>query len=165
MEKFVEKISSFHLLTNLVPGTVFCLLINRFTGFFTADGETLADFIIFYFIGVIISRFGSIILEPVCKKLKIVKYASYSNFLDAEKKDGKIIALNEANDLYRSLLSCSVLFAAMCVYEFAGSKITFLLEIKVPVLCVCLIVLFTLAYRKQTSLIRQRIEHDCKTED
>ena len=90
MEKFIDKISSFHLLTNLVPGTVFCILVGRFTSFSVPTGASIADYIAFYFIGVVISRFSSILIEPLYKRLKIVKYAPYSQFLTAEKKDKKV---------------------------------------------------------------------------
>lgn len=165
MDKFIDKISSYHLLTNLVPGTVFCLLVNRFTSFTLPTGTSIADFIAFYFIGVVISRFGSIIIEPIFRKLKIVKYANYTQFLTAEKTDAKIQPLNESNNLFRALLSCSVLFSGVYLYEFLGSKYPFLLAIKVPVLCVAMIVMFALSYRKQTSIIRNRVEHACKTKE
>lgn len=165
MEKFVEKISSFHLLTNLVPGTVFCILVSRFTSVTVPTGTSIVDYIAFYFIGVLISRFSSILIAPLCKKLKIVEYVPYSKFLAAEKIDKKITELSEANSLYRSLLSSAVLFSIIYLYEVLGSKFSFLFAIKVPVLCVAMIVLFTLAYRKQTSLICKRVEHSCQAKE
>ena len=165
MEKFIEKISSFHLLTNLVPGTAFCILVDRFTSFSVPTGASIADYIAFYFIGVVISRFSSILIEPLYKKLEIVEYAPYSQFLTAEKKDKKVTELSEANNLYRALLSSAVLFSGVYLYEVLGSKFPFLFTIKVPVLCIALIVLFTLSYRKQTSLIRNRVEHNCQYEE
>lgn len=165
MEKFVDKISSFHLLTNLVPGTVFCILVSRFTSFNVPTGANVTDYIAFYFVGVVISRFGSILIEPLYKKLKIVEYAPYSRFITAEKNDKKITELSEANNLFRALLSCAVLFSVICLYEFLGIKLPCLFAIKVPVLCIALIILFTLSYRKQTSLIRKRVEHNYQIGD
>ena len=165
MEKFVEKISSFHILTNLVPGTVFCILVSKFTSFTVPTGASIADYFSFYFIGILISRFSSIFIEPLCKKLKIVEYVPYSKFLAAEKIDKKITELSEANSLYRSLLSSAVLFSVMYLYEVLESKLSFLFAIKVPVLCIAMIVLFTLSYRKQTLLICKRVEYNCKSKE
>lgn len=165
MEKFIDKISSFHLLTNLVPGTVFCILVRRFTCFTVPTGTSIADYITFYFIGVVISRFGSILIAPLYKKLKIVEYVPYSQFLTAEKKDKKITEFSEANNLYRALLSSAVLFSIIYFYDILRSKFPFLSTIKVPVLCIALIVLFTLSYKKQTTIVRKRVEHNCRTEE
>lgn len=35
------------------------------------------------------SRIGSIIVEPVCKKFKIVKYVEYKDYVNVCKKDEK----------------------------------------------------------------------------
>ena len=83
MDKFLDKLSRYHLITNLIPGVLFLCLLNML-GIYCID-MTNWVMILFvgYFSGLVISRVGSIVIEPWFKKWKIVKYSSYSVFLEA----------------------------------------------------------------------------------
>lgn len=159
MDKVFEKLSTYHIVTALIPGAILCALINRFTDLVIITGNGISDIVIFYFAGVISGRFGSIILEPLCKKIKLVKYAPYSDFIKACEKDSKLIELSNENNMFRSLLSVSVMFSFVMLYEFAEGFWTWLLIIRKPLLCVGLIVLFSISYRKQTKYVYERTKY------
>ena len=98
MEKFIEKLSTYNILNNILPGVVFSYLCNRLLGIQLVDSSIVENLFIFYFIGMVISRMGSIIVEPVCKKCKIVQYTQYKDYVNASKKDEKILVLLETNN-------------------------------------------------------------------
>ena len=50
----------------------------------------------------IISRLGSIVLEPIVIKLGIVRYAKYKDYITASSIDKKIDVLLEITNLYRT---------------------------------------------------------------
>ena len=60
----------------------------------------------YYFIGLIIIRIGSLAIEPALKRIRFVKFTSYTEFVKALKSDSKIDILSEINNYLRSLLTC-----------------------------------------------------------
>ena len=59
---------------------------------------------IYYFIGLIINRIGSLFLEPLLRKLEIIKFADYSKFLKAEENNNKIHTFVLVNNMDRSFV-------------------------------------------------------------
>ena len=114
--------------------------------------------ITYYFVGFIISRFGSLVLEPLLKKVKWIEFAPYSDFLDAEKADSKVTILSETNNYIRSLLSATVLLPAFwLLLTLKEQSAWFTLHWK-EIFWIGAILLFAFSYRKQTSFVRSRVQ-------
>lgn len=159
METLIQKISSYELFNNFLPGMIFYLFTKDIlnTGSNFTDG-IMESLFLCYFIGIVISRVGSIIIEPIFKCIGIIKYAPYKYFIKAEKEDPKLIQLSETNNMYRTLVS-----TVLCIYIFHISNKIFnhyesLNEFKFELLIICLLILFSNSYRKQTEYIRKRVE-------
>ena len=73
LDKFLEKISSYNLLNNLFPGAVFCFLAYKLCGVTLIANSIIESLFVYYFVGMVISRVGSIFIEPVLEKVKFVK--------------------------------------------------------------------------------------------
>lgn len=159
MDKFLEKLSRYHLLTNLIPGVLFLYMLGIF-GIYNIDmSDWLRVLFVGYFTGMIISRIGSIAIEPWFQKWKIVKYAPYSDFLKAEKIDGKIQELLGDNNMYRTFVAMFLLLALLEIGHLIPVVDEFLhTDAAVIAFLVGLLLMFVLAYRKQTSYIRKRVE-------
>lgn len=159
MDKFLEKLSRYHLLTNLIPGVLFLYMLGIF-GIYNIDmSDWLRVLFVGYFTGMIISRIGSIAIEPWFQKWKIVKYAPYSDFLKVEKIDGKIQELLGDNNMYRTFVAMFLLLALLEIGHLIPVVDEFLhSDAAVIVLMLGLLLMFVLAYRKQTSYIRKRVE-------
>lgn len=101
------------------------------------------------------SRLGSLLIEPLYKKLRIVKYASYEDFKNAEKtKDkDKLNLLLEQNNMYRTMVGVFII-------SIVGKPLVPFMTKNALVFFIILIVIFSLSYRKQTSYIRKRVEKD-----
>lgn len=162
LTELLTKISSYNIFNNLVPGVVFSYMMDLVGIYTVSTGNLLTNLFVFYFIGVVISRVGSIFIEPVLKTARVVKYSEYSSYLLACEKDHKIPVLVEENNQYRTYVS--MLFMVISAagvkwglerYDFPDASIKF-------VIIVVLLVMFVLAYRKQTSFIRRRVERHTK---
>ena len=71
--KLIEKISSYNIFNNLLPGIIFCYIVEKTTRLIFQTGEVWEKFFIYYFAGMIINRIGSILVEPMLKSLKTRK--------------------------------------------------------------------------------------------
>ena len=156
----VEKLSQYNFLTNILPGTVLCILVKYFVGLDIIPEDYYQAGIVFYFVGMVNGRVGSILIEPILKRTKIVVFAPYSKFISAEKRDDKITILSQENNTYRSYIS--VAFIALVLYVstriMALKSLTLSIDYKI-ILLLALFILFLFSYRKQTNFVRKRVEH------
>lgn len=158
MEKLLEKISSYNLLNNLLPGATVCYLLKFFIGIDIIQTNIIDNLFIFYFMGMVVSRIGSLIIEPICKKIKLLSYADYKSYLIACKNDEKIETLLEINNTYRTFLAGCVFILVIWGYYKAGQHFKILFDIA-PVLTIILLTcLFAFSYKKQTNYIKLRVE-------
>ena len=162
METFIkemfDKISSYNLFNYLFPGIVFAMLASEFTQYSFIMDDIIIGLFFYYFIGLVISRFGSLIIETFLKWIKFIKFADYREFVAASKKDKKIEMLSEANNTYRTLCSLFILLLLLKVYEKIESIFLPLKEYGPFILIVLLMIMFLFSYRKQTDYVTKRIE-------
>lgn len=158
MEKFLEKLSSYNILNNLYPGAIYCFLI-KFTCSvdFTSD-NIISNILIYYFVGMIISRLGSVIIEPLYKKIRIVSFVDYPKYIEAEKKDTQVAILSETNNTYRTMVALCVTALLSILTIFIFNLLGWNKKIIVYITIGLLVVLFSLSYRKQTTYIKARVE-------
>ena len=159
MDKFFDKLSRYHLLTNLIPGVLFLCLL-KILGIYSID---MTDWVMIlfvgYFAGLMISRFGSIAIEPWFKKWKIVKYAPYPEFLEAEKKDVKIPELLADNNMYRTFVALFLVLIVLEICHIIPAADEFIhTQWAILTFLALLLLLYVLAYRKQTVYIRKRVK-------
>lgn len=157
MKELLDKISSYNIFNYLFPGIVFVVVLKQVTKYnLIQDNITLGVFI-YYFIGLIISRIGSLVIEPFLKKISFLKFSDYEEFVKTSKIDDKIEILSEANNMYRTICSMLLFLLIAIFYEFLENKIDFL-QNRYFVLIIVLLLLFLFSYRKQTDYITKRID-------
>ena len=157
MKELLDKIATYNLFNYLFPGVLYSVIINRFTGYsIPLDNLAIGAFIC-YFIGLIISRFGSLTIEPILKKIKFVIFSNYGDFVSASKKDPFIETLSEVNNMYRTLISMIVLLFLTKLFEIADKKLFLDPHIKLYLLLAVLLVVFLCSYKKQNNYIQKRI--------
>lgn len=158
-----DRISQYGFFTNILPGTVLCLVLQYFVGInlIVVDNWYLMG-VIFYFVGMINNRIGSLIVGPALKLTRFIRFAPYTDFIIAEGKDEKIITLSMENNIFRSYVSVFLIatISYICKYWFDETVQKF--DIKGLIILIILLVLFAFSYRKQTKLIKERIEADLK---
>jgi hypothetical protein len=157
MTDLIQKISSYNLFNYLLPGILFSVALEKF-GLVAFDHENLViEAFVFYFIGLSISRFGSLITEPILKKIKFLKFALYKDFISASKKDPQIEIFSEANNTYRTLTSMIILLILLKAYSEFELLFPMLIAWRLWFLLVLLFIIFLYSYKKQTDYISKRI--------
>lgn len=156
MTEIIQRLSNYRIFNHLLPGVLFCTLIDRFTQYTIMQNNMLTDICICYFIGLCISRIGSLIVWDFLRAVKILRKFEYKDFLKA-KKEAEIGSLLEVANMYRSILTMFLLFCAVKFYE--------LIDIKCLADCVSIetlllfgfILLFLCVYVRQEKYVAKRI--------
>ena len=156
--KLLDKLSSYQILSYLIPGSVCCVLLKHLVGYDIVHFSMVENVIICYFVGMVNSRLGSLILYPILKKTKFIKEAEYPDFVAAEKKDSKITVLSDINNVFRSFANVMLLLLCAlgiknidCISNFVTGNINWIAIIS-------LFILFLFSVRKQTKFVRDRVE-------
>lgn len=165
MSGFIEKLGSYQIINNLLPGAFFGMALRLFLALSVPTQNVGEEIIVYYFMGLIISRISSLFVQPILIKLSFIKMSSYSEYIKATKVDLKIDTLSEINNYFRNLLTGSLL---LCIIKglqvLIGDNMWIVSNWKwVGVLF--LILLFLFSYKKQTDIICARIKSANEQED
>jgi hypothetical protein len=117
MKEILEKISAYNIFTNLIPGVIFCYLAEIIYGYPLLQKDPIIGLFLYYFAGLVISRIGSNIIEPILIGIGIVHYSKHTDFIEASKADPKIEELLVSNNLYRSSISLSISLLLVGVFS------------------------------------------------
>ena len=158
----IDKLSQYNFLTNILPGTVLCIILKYLVGYDLIPDDYYQAGIVFYFVGMVNSRVGSLVIEPILKAISWVKFVPYSEFLRAEKEDAKLTMLSQENNVFRSYISVMFISILGYIYKTCSLDLRLSLNNESLVLIVVLFVLFLFAYKKQTSFVSKRVENFIK---
>lgn len=157
-----NKISNYNILNNLIPGAILCVVFKYLVGYDFISVGTLESIVIFYFAGMINSRIGSLVLEPLLKKVKWVTFRDHHGYVEAEQKDKKINSLVEVNNMYRSMISIAFTSLIVKLYYVGVEQQWDFGNVSEWILLFALLLLFAFAYKKQTKYIVSRIDYHVK---
>jgi len=162
MKDLLDRLSSYNFFNNLLPGALFAVIATRYTSATLTSKDLLLAFFIYYFIGLVVSRIGSLIVEPVLIKLGVVSYSDYSKFVSASKSDQKLNTLVEANNTYRTMIALFLCLAAFKSFDVLAIKVPAIGGFAPYALSAFLIFLFIWSFKKQSGYINKRV--DCHEE-
>lgn len=157
MKEILDKITSYNLFNYLLPGVIFVCLAKEFTDYDLVQDKELIGAFLYYFIGMIISRFGSLCIEPILKWIGFIKQADYQKFIEASKSDTKIELFSEINNTYRTLISMIILLGFTKCYNLLQTTYAISHGFGFCALVFFLTGLFLFSYQKQTRYITARI--------
>ena len=172
-KSMLEKISSYNILNNFLPGIIFCYMVKFFTSYELDMGNTWENIFIYYFWGLVISRVGSIVIESLLLKITVkskqskfkesyIKRVSYEEYSRASEKQSFIKILNETNNVYRTMISVFLCVLVIKLYEVISTYIyNFVGRIGLIEDIMFLfggMLLFIMSYKKQTDYIRKRVQ-------
>ena len=158
MKEIIDRLTSYNIFNYLLPGTIFMGLGDTFTSYSLIQDNILIALFLYYFIGLIISRIGSLTLEPLLKWIKFVKFAPYENYVEASKLDPKIEIFSEQNNMYRSLCLLSIALILLKIYDLEWGSGSSDNAAIIFIILVGLLVLFLFSYRKQTKYVVKRVK-------
>lgn len=157
MESLLSLLNEYKLFNNIFPGIIFLYFSNLQNYIPIFDKIDIYEkLFLYYFIDLIISRIGSLFLEPFFLKLEIIKFANYPKFLKAEERDNKIHILVLVNNMYRSFIIVFLLCFLLLIFK--NNFLFYSLSAKLLTI-LFLFFLFVHSYRKQTEYIRKRVEN------
>src|SRR5262249_5966126 len=125
MKEFLDKISSYNIFNYLFPGILFAVILPHLSPYSLVQDSIVLGVFVYYFIGLVISRLGSLIIEPILKKIRFLVFLDYRDFVAAEKADPKIELFSEVNNTYRSLVAMIVSLLIVRAYYLFSLQLTF----------------------------------------
>lgn len=159
MKELIDKLSSYNIFNYLFPGALSAHLISSATDFNLVHDNMVNGLFLYYFIGLIVSRIGSLILEPALQKTGIVKYEQYTDYLSTIEKDEDIRTFSEVNNMYRTLLSMTIVVLFTMLFNWVSNYCNWSEKVQLILTLVLLMILFTFSYRKQSQYISKRINY------
>ena len=154
-DSFISKLSQYNIFTNLIPGTILCLVLEYVVGYeVLITDNTFFLFVVFYFSGIVANRISSLVVSPLLQLIHVVSLMPYDEYVKAEKQDSKIAILSQENNMFRAFAG---VFAISIIAKLIA-YIPFVQNNGELFLILGLFTLFVLAYRKQTNFIKKRIE-------
>jgi hypothetical protein len=90
MNELLNKLSSYNLFNYLLPGILFAVLASEATHYSFLQRDIVLALFLYYFIGLVVSRVGSLVIEPLLKKSGFLKFADYKDFVTESKTEHKI---------------------------------------------------------------------------
>jgi len=163
MEHFLNKLENYNILNYILPAVVFDVSCRYYINIELIPNDNIfISIFIYYFLGLVISRIGSLIIKPLLWKLKILNKKDSSkctDFYKAEETDAKIKILFTDYNMYRNFIAT---FFLLLIAKFAYAVKTWL-NINSTIICtilfILLIILFVISYKKQLGYIHSRIEN------
>lgn len=157
MKDLLDKLGSYNIFNYLLPGVLFAAFTDAITSLAVLQKDIVVGVFVYYFLGSVVSRVGSLLVEPVLKRIGFVKFAPYEEFVRASKADPKLEVLSEANNMYRTLVAVMLLVGTVWLYDVAAASAP-ILRTLAPLVCILAIAcLYLASYRKQTSYIAKRV--------
>ena len=157
MKEIIEKITSYNLFNYLFPGVIFVIFLKEFTSYNLLQENNFIGAFLYYFVGLIISRFGSLVIGDILKKLTFIKFTNYSDYIFASNNDDKIELFSEVNNMYRTIISLLTLLLFSKFYELIANWLNFSETLSYILLIIVLIILFVFSYKKQTDFVVKRV--------
>ena len=161
MKDLLDKLSSYNIFNYLLPGTIFAGLGEQLTSHSLIQDNLLIGLFLYYFIGLIISRIGSLTVEPFLKWIKLVQFADYKDYVKASELDPKIELFSEQNNMYRTLCSLFMTLLLFKIYDEIKNALSWGSDINVAinfVFLIAVLALFLFSYKKQTKYVVRRVK-------
>ena len=117
MKAVLEKLSAYHIFSYLLPGLLFVILGERLTSFSLIQRSWIVGIVLYYFIGLVISRVGTLIVKPVLERIGFIKDAPYEDYVEASKSDSRIDVLSAQNNLLRTFCAMVMMLIGLKIGE------------------------------------------------
>ncbi len=159
MKAILEKLSAYNILGYLLPGSLFVILGERLTSFSLIQRSWVAGIVIYYFIGLVVSSVGSLIVKPVLERIGFVKEAPYADYVEAAKSDSKIDILSARNNLFRTFCAMVMMLIGLKIGEKVIGVLPWGADVYDFIMLVGLLVLLLFSYRKQARDVVRRVRY------
>lgn len=158
VNELLNKISSYNIFNYLFPGAVFSILADRLD-VLEAPDDIVKQLLWYYFVGLVISRVGSVVVEPLLRRTSFVKYSDYSDYLRACASDPKLDVMVEVSNTYRTLATTFALLLISLIANWIAAAVGVSVQWQERSAILLLLVLFLFSFRKQSGYVSKRVIH------
>lgn len=158
MNNIIEKLDSYQIITNLLPGAFFGVFLRFFFELSLPTENIGEEILIYYFMGLVINRLGSLVVKPILEKLKFINEATYCDYLKAVSQDKELNILSQTNNYFRSILTSLLLLPIIGAMKELIINVNWISMNWKGCLIGVFIGIFLFAFRKQTCFVKGRIE-------
>ena len=159
MKAILEKLSAYHIFSYLLTGLLFVSLGERLTSFSLIQRSWIVGIVLYYFIGLVISRVGSLIVKPLLERIGFVKEVPYADYVEASRSDSRIDILSARNNLFRTLCAMVMMLIGLKIGEKVVGVLPWGADVYDFIMLVGLFVLFLFSYRKQAQDVVRRVRY------
>ena len=142
MENFLNKIETYNILNFLFPGIIFASILTSLIEKNIYSSSLMIAVFEYYFTGLVLSRIGSVVINPILEKIKVIKKENYKSFICKEEKDKKIEILQREANQYRTFVAT---FVCLFLVEIYNCIFVDLSKVNNIIYFIGLIILFTLS--------------------
>ena len=157
MKAILDKLSSYNIFNYLFPGFLFVIVGEKLTSIPLFYEKWFIGMFLYYFYGLVISRIGSMVVEPILKRVQFVQFADYKDYVAASKLDSKIEIFSEQNNMYRTLCSLTLVLIFLKATDKIKDVLSWGADVNSFIFLAGLLILFLFSYRKQTRYVVQRV--------
>lgn len=166
MDSISNRISPYDLLNILFPGVLAVAFCSWCFGISISVIDIVSSVVYFcatYLVGMFVSRIGSLIVEPLFKKIGLITW--HKNYYKAERKDSKIPILLKVMNMYRTLVALAVFCCILALTAtFFAETITCCVCLQLLLVFAIMIAVFSASYVKQSKSIYRRVDSFSKKE-
>ena len=159
MEVLISKLTNYEVFINLFPGTLFYFFMKQILKINIIEDSLFVLVFVCYFLGLVLSRIGSLIIEPFFRKIKKSAFRSHEKYIEAENKENNpktsLKVYDEKNSIYRTLIAT---FFVMSIFYIIFSFYIINFNIFLFIVLFLLVILFSFSYLKQSNYISKRID-------
>ena len=159
MQAILEKLSAYNIFSYLLPGLLFVSLGERLTSFSLIQRSWIVGIVLYYFIGLVISRVGSLIVKPILERVGFVKEAPFEDYVEASASDSRIGVLSTRNNLFRTLCAMVMMLIGLKIGEKVMGVLPWGADVYDFIMLVGLLVLLLFSYRKQAQAVVRRVRY------
>lgn len=160
MSEMLSKFSAYEMFNNFLPGVLLCGYVVWATGIDIRVNDVMEYVFVFcaiYLCGVVLSRLGALILQPIAKKTGLIDWSD--GYYVAEKKDAKIQVLLKDFNMYGSLVVAAFVAMVATIWMMTNNLISIQFFGVAMLVGVVLMCVMAFSYRKQSKYITKRINN------
>ena len=153
LKSLSEKLSAYQLFNFIYPGAVF-LGILSYKGVPLGMLKEIWWFLLAsYFLGMTISRFGSIVIESICLKFGWIEKYDIKRYADDIAKNSFTAILLELTNIYRTNCSMGILLFLCTIFKYQQDDKCCMLFVEV-----LFVLLFGISFIKQHHYLEDKLK-------
>ncbi|SRR4030042_2139712 len=158
IKELVERLSSYNLFNYFFPGLIFVIILRETTSFDLYQDDFLIGAFLYYFIGMVISRVGSIVVESLLWKTGFVKKINIPKLIGLIQTNNKLELLYEVSNVYRTVTATFLILVFIKCYDIIKNQSFDFCNLCQVLFGILLFVLFLFAFRKQNEYVDKCVE-------